>query len=130
MSVWDRPLPFGMRPENQIHYADPPADIARVFGLRPFYDATGAHTPFRIGLWHGIGWHLPVWHQLPDGTNMVRVTKRRDAGDLYDIQFCHFEWSGEDNLDPPAYAVRQSVSAPLAGLVEAYASILGKDAVL
>lgn len=129
MSTWDRPVSPAMRPENAKLYDDPPADIAREFGLRPFFDATGAHTPFRVGLFHGVGWMLNPYHHLADGTNMVHITKRRDASNVYDLQFCHCEM-GPDTQDRPEYAVRSAYALPLSGLVAKYAEVLGADAVL
>lgn len=68
---------------SEGQFRDPPREISRLMGHKPYFDSIGAVYIHRVGLFQGIGWVLP--HSgAKDDINYAKVTLNPD-GRTYDM---------------------------------------------
>lgn len=124
-----RPMPASLRPDNQVIYRDPPADIANVFGGRWWFldrEIKGVH---RVGLLRGLGWTIPHQHRVP-GVNSVRIMLHSMTGpERYTIEFGEVT-TGSDPSSPALFESKDRMGPfDRSELKNTYAAYLGQHTI-
>ena len=91
---------------SEAQFRDPPREISRLMGHKPYLDWIGAMFVHRIGLFQGVGWVLPA-SGVKNDWNYVKVTLNRD-GRTYDLSLGKVQV--ESNWQPDTIEIQHVVT--------------------
>lgn len=91
---------------SESQFRDPPREISRLMGHKPYLDSIGAMFVHRVGLFQGIGWVLP-YSGVKNDWNYVKVTLNND-GQTFDLSLGKV--NTESNWQPETIEIQHVVT--------------------